>query len=176
MLTGAAVFSTDSSTYEDSARHILGAVELQTIRERVLAMREQRYQEAGEPSDWTQQAVAKRAGIEQSLLSKIEAIDRPMKELRVRTLTAIIERGLRVTVSSFFAQIEGLNSDVKSVQDRPFPPAEQDARPDATLAFDRLAAEFADSLVKHVKCGLAARDRSASKARASKPRRGGPRR
>lgn len=86
---------------------MLSAVDLQAVRDRLCVVRESRYAQAENPSEWTQDAVAKRAGIEQSVLSKIERIERPMTEVRARVLFAIIQKGLGLTLSEFFRQMEG---------------------------------------------------------------------
>ena len=53
-----------------------------------------------------QVALAARAGINQSNLSKLEDLDRPMTEIRARVLFAIITKGLGVPLSQFFADLE----------------------------------------------------------------------
>jgi transcriptional regulator with XRE-family HTH domain len=80
-------------------------VDLRAVRAKIVEERDRR--------GFTQEDLAQRAGIDQSNYSRLEDLSREFTEVRARTIFNLIE-ALGMTVSSFFAQIEGLNPGVTS--------------------------------------------------------------
>lgn len=129
---------------------------------------------------------AKAVGLGASTVAKIENIKSwPDYDPGVGIISKVIEGAplsigaARLTVSSFFAQIESepnqsLKSASRQEQDRAAPSLEGLA--DASPEIDRLASEFAAALVQHVKRGLAPSDGPRSTTRRPKSPRRRPRR
>lgn len=88
-------------TYEHARQHILAVMDVKTTRLEIVAERERQ--------GLNQRELAAKAGLDQGHMSKIEDIDgQEMRDLAARIVFQIIERGLGLTVSEFFARIEGL--------------------------------------------------------------------
>lgn len=90
--------------YGNAGAHILGLMDVTDLKEVRLAIVSER-----ERQGLNQKQLALKAGIDQGHLSKIENVDdEPMRDLAARIVFQIIERGLDVSLPSFFAQIKGL--------------------------------------------------------------------
>lgn len=105
------IFRADSTTYSDGSAPILPAVslfgmDLSDVRRQIVTVRERRFEQSGQPSEWTITAVAKRADIGQSALSKIEDLTKSGDRIQAQSILAIITKGLGYKLSDFFAEIE----------------------------------------------------------------------
>lgn len=60
------------------------------------------FKESGE----TQEVFAKRAGVNQGQFAKVIDLSKDITEIRARTIFSLVERGLGLTLSSFFASLE----------------------------------------------------------------------
>lgn len=88
-------------TYSYSQTHILKSMDVRAIRLGIVSARERQ--------GLNQRELAKRADLDQGHLSKIEDVDGPeMRDLAARIVIQIVERGLGLSLYSFFAELEGL--------------------------------------------------------------------
>lgn len=120
----------ESTTYGHALRHILGTVTPFDVREAIV--REYERQEL------TQAQLEERSGCDQGHLSKLLDLSKPLAEVRARILFNIIEKGLRVPLSAFFAQIEGVASPVQQAA------APNDEAPSLRAEVDTLRQEISD--------------------------------
>jgi transcriptional regulator with XRE-family HTH domain len=110
-----AVCPITSMSYTNAQPHILGDVDLKLVRLAIVAERERR--------GLNQRQLAAKAGVDQGHMSKIENVDgEEMRDLAARIVFQLIERGLDMPVSQFFAQVEGLSVPVPRVDDQALPP------------------------------------------------------
>lgn len=71
--------------------------------------------------DWTLDKVRDESGVDRAAIHKIENVDKyPTYEPGIETVTKIVE-GMGLTLSSFFARIEGLPTTDGASTDRPSP-------------------------------------------------------
>lgn len=88
--------------YGNAQPHILLDMDLKQVRLAIVAERERR--------GLNQRQLAAKAGVDQGHMSKIENVDgEEMRDLAARIVFQLVERGLGVPLSEFFAQLEGLS-------------------------------------------------------------------
>lgn len=141
-------------------------MELATVRAAILSG----FERLGE----TQETFAIRAGLRQGHLAKLLDLDQPMTELRARVLFSLIEKGLGTSLSSFFAQIEGIAAGAAAaplaVEGSPNAPAPVASSPVDLVAFSALVTALGRSLINEF-FERADRQRQAQSRARKKPRR-----
>ena len=147
-------------TYGYAETHILPAMEIRDVRRRIVAERER--------LGLNQRDLASKAGIDQGHMSKIENIDgEPMRDLAARIVFQVIERGLEIPLSSFFAELEGRHvpsTTAQSVQPSPEQVTRADPVSKETSAFEAL-------LVSNKKIAESLQEIAVAITVAAKPRR-----
>lgn len=107
-----------SYTYGDNPNAIVSSViDLMAVRQRLIDERGER--------GWTQDDVADRAGVRQGQVSRLEDLSQALPDLAARVLFRVIEHGFGLTLSSFLAQFEGLQTKAGTSKVQTSP-AEQD--------------------------------------------------
>src|SRR5579864_7885476 len=89
----------ESITCAESQPSTLRGMDLLAIRRRLIAERER--------MRLTQEEFGAKAGFKQGVISKWEDLSEPLTEMLERVLFQIIERALEISVTKFFAEIEG---------------------------------------------------------------------
>lgn len=100
--TAVSVFRAESITYEPVSPLILRRMTQDDVRDALRAAILQWRERTGD----TQKTFAKKAGVEQGTISKIEDPEKTLDQLRFETVRSIVESGLDTTLSEFFLQIE----------------------------------------------------------------------
>lgn len=146
-----------------SAAYTAG-VDLKAIRLAIVRERERQ--------EMTQQQVAERAGMRQGHLSNIENVDGiEMKDLAARVLFQIIEQGLKVPLSLFFAQIEGVSAPtVAAPQNQGSPKASTDEAVPTLTADDRAVLQTLGKVIAHFADREGARQSATRRGHAPGPR------
>lgn len=102
----------DSVTYEVALPVIMrGVVDLAAARQILTAERGRR--------KWTQAQLAKRAGVAQGQISRLEDLSQPLSDLAARVLFRIIENGFGWKVGQFLTDLEHGNGGTDRAMDEP---------------------------------------------------------
>lgn len=113
----------ESATYTGWRPPTLPGVDLMRLRQKLIDERER--------LEMTQEDVALKAGIRQSLVSKYEDLSIVLTDPSARVLFQIIERGFGKTLAAFFGEIEHGTVGVKAAGDAGAIPSQERARADS---------------------------------------------